>query len=187
MEMTDIVFRAMMYAHEMHASIDHRRKYTNDMYIMHPAHVAGIVASIPGHTPAMVAAAWLHDVAEDVLIPGGMTRDEAIAEIRRLFGDEVARIVDGLTDVSKKTDGNRKVRKAMDRAHTAAADWDVQSVKCADLCSNTMSIVTHDKEFAKVYLKEKEDLLKVMTKADPCMYQLAMDTLTQAQRDLMFL
>lgn len=178
--MTDIVFRAMMYAHEMHASIDHRRKYTNDMYIMHPAHVAGIVASIPGHTPAMVAAAWLHDVAEDVLIPGGMTRDEAIAEIRRLFGDEVARIVDGLTDVSKKTDGNRKVRKAMDRAHTAAADWDVQSVKCADLISNTTSIAVHDKDFAKTYLEEKAALLDVMTKADPLVYEMAIATLHSA-------
>jgi hypothetical protein len=37
------------------------------------------------------------------------------------FGPAVARLVDGLTDVSRPGDANRAARKAIDRAHVAAA------------------------------------------------------------------
>ncbi len=56
--------------------------------------------------------------------------------------------------------------KAMDRAHTAEAPAEAQTVKLADLISNSKSIVQHDPEFAKTYLEEKRMLLAVMTKGD---------------------
>jgi hypothetical protein len=55
----------------------------------------------------------------------------------------------------------------VDRAHTAAAPAEAQTIKLCDLISNTRSIVAHDEKFAKVYLAEKRELLEVMTKADP--------------------
>jgi (p)ppGpp synthase/HD superfamily hydrolase len=134
------------------------RKYTYEPYIVHPAEVAGIVASIGG-TESQVAAAWLHDVVEDT----GVT----IEVIRAEFGDEIATLVGWLTDVSRPEQGNRAVRKAIDRAHTAAAPGAAQTVKLADLISNTRSIVAHDAKFAETYLSEKRELLKVMTKGDP--------------------
>jgi (p)ppGpp synthase/HD superfamily hydrolase len=134
------------------------RKYTYEPYIVHPAEVAGIVASIGG-TESQVAAAWLHDVVEDT----GVT----IEVIRAEFGDEIATLVGWLTDVSRPEQGNRAHRKAIDRAHTAAAPGAAQTVKLADLISNTRSIVAHDAKFAETYLSEKRELLKVMTKGDP--------------------
>jgi hypothetical protein len=49
----------------------------------------------------------------------------------------------------------------------------IQTIKCADLISNTSSIVKHDPKFAVTYLEEKRLLLDAMTKADPRLWQLA--------------
>jgi hypothetical protein len=43
----------------------------------------------------------------------------------------------------------------------------VQTIKCADLISNTASIALHDPKFAVVYLAEKRALLDVLTQAHP--------------------
>lgn len=155
----DIVRKAQVFAMAAHAAVGQKRKYTNEPYIVHPAEVAAIVASVPGSTPDMVAAAWLHDVIEDT----GCT----FTDVHMAFGIDIATIVDWLTDVSRPEDGNRAARKAIDRAHTAEAPAEAQTIKLADLISNSRSIVQHDPTFAKVYLEEKRMLLEVMTKGDP--------------------
>ena len=62
----DVVRKAQVYAMAAHAAVGQKRKYTGEPYIVHPAEVAKIVAGVPGSTPDMVAAAWLHDVVEAV-------------------------------------------------------------------------------------------------------------------------
>ena len=161
----DIVRKAQVYAMAAHAAVGQRRKYTNEPYIVHPAEVAKIVAGVPGSTPDMVAAAWLHDVVEDT----GCT----YTDIHMAFGADIAALVGWLTDVSKPEDGNRAHRKAIDRAHTAEAPAEAQTIKCADLVSNSRSIMAHDPAFAKTYLEEKRLLLAVMTKADPGLHAMA--------------
>jgi len=156
--MTELVERARMFATAAHAAVGQLRKYTFEPYIVHPAEVAGIVAEAGG-TPEMIAAAWLHDTVEDTGVTSELIRAE--------FGDEVAMLVGWLTDVSRPDHGNRAARKAVDRAHTAAAPSEAQTIKCCDLISNTRSIVAHDPKFAETYLAEKRLLLEVMTKADP--------------------
>jgi (p)ppGpp synthase/HD superfamily hydrolase len=155
----DVVHKAQVYAMAAHAAVGQKRKYTNEPYIVHPAEVAKIVAGVPGATPDMVAAAWLHDVVEDT----GCT----FTDVHMAFGADIATLVGWLTDVSKPEDGNRAVRKAMDRAHSAEAPAEAQTIKLADLISNSRSIVQHDPAFAKTYLEEKRLLLEVMTKGDP--------------------
>jgi guanosine-3',5'-bis(diphosphate) 3'-pyrophosphohydrolase len=54
----------------------------------------------------------------------------------------------------------------MDRAHTAEAPAEAQTIKLADLISNSKSIMEHDPAFAKTYLEEKRMLLAVMTRGD---------------------
>ena len=81
-----------------------------------------------------------------------------------MFGKEVATMVDWLTDVSKPDDGNRDIRKTMDREHLAAAPRDAQFVKVADLISNANDICEGSEGFARIYMKEKELLLGAMTK-----------------------
>jgi hypothetical protein len=82
------------------------------------------------------------------------------------FGTDIATLVGWLTDVSKPEDGPRWYRKKLDREHTAAAPAEAQTIKLADLISNTKSIMAHDPKFAKVYLEEKRLLLDVMTRGD---------------------
>lgn len=49
-----------------------------------------------------------------------------------------------------------------------------QSIKYCDLIDNTKSIVQHDPGFAKVYLKEKFDLLQAMDKGNNDLFNLAL-------------
>jgi len=160
----DMVERARVFATAAHAAVGQVRKYTFEPYIVHPAEVASIVRSVP-HTDEMVAAAWLHDTVEDT----GVT----IEVIRAEFGTGVAELVGWLTDVSRPEHGNRAHRKALDRAHSAMAPAEAQTVKLADLIANTRSIMAHDEAFAKTYLEEKRLLLEVMTKGDATLMAIA--------------
>lgn len=130
------------------------RKYTGEPYIVHPVDVARIVRTVP-HTPEMVAAAYLHDTVEDT--------DATIVDIELRFGSSVGRLVWHLTDISRPGDGNRAVRKKMDRDHIAAAPAEAQTCKIADLISNTKSIKEFDPDFWRVYRREKLAMLEVLT------------------------
>lgn len=154
----EIVEKARVFATAAHAAVGQVRKYTFEPYIVHPTEVAAIVAAVEGSTYEMIAAAYLHDTVEDT----GVT----IETIAQEFGSEVAELVSWLTDVSTPEDGNRATRKAIDREHTAQAPASAQTVKLADLISNSRSIMAHDEKFARTYLAEKRALLEVMTKAD---------------------
>jgi (p)ppGpp synthase/HD superfamily hydrolase len=154
----DLIDRARAFATAAHASIDQRRKFSGESYIGHPADVAAIVASVPGATSAMIAAAWLHDVVEDTPV--------TLEEIRSEFGEDVARLVDEVTNVAKPEDGNRAARKAMNRLHSAAASPDGQTVKFADVISNLSTIGQADRAFAALFVPEKRALLEVLTAGD---------------------
>ena len=151
------VERARVFATAAHAAVGQVRKYTFEPYIVHPTEVASIVATVP-HTDVMLAAAWLHDTVEDTGV--------SIVDIQKEFGNEVASLVGWLTDVSKPEQGNRAVRKAIDREHTAMAPAAAQTVKLADLIANSRSILAHAPAFARVYLEEKRMLLEVLTRGD---------------------
>lgn len=71
---------------------DQRRK-SGEAYIFHPIAVAKIVAQQIGLDATAIAAALLHDVVEDT--------SYTLEDIERLFGETVARIVDGLTKISQ--------------------------------------------------------------------------------------
>lgn len=149
------------FATHYHGIIDQRRKYTNDPYIVHPAAVVEIVRAV-SHTPEMIAAAWLHDVVEDT--------PATLDEVRLTFGRHIASLVEMLTNASRPEDGNRATRKAIDRAHLAAASPEAKTVKLADLIDNTSSIVAHDPKFARIYLVEKAQLLSVLRDGDPVLW-----------------
>lgn len=155
-------YKAMIFAREVHGL--QVRKYTGNPYADHLAEVAGIVATVApfGSMSLMASVAWLHDCVEDCGVE--------VSAIKTMFGAEVAQGVAALSDMEV---GNRAERKAASRDRLSAADGWIQTIKCADLISNTSSIVMHDPDFAKVYLREKRELLAVMTKADPRLLDLA--------------
>ncbi|GGG99032.1 RelA/SpoT family protein [Polaribacter pacificus] len=69
-----------------------QRRKTGEPYIYHPIAVAKIVAYEIGLGATSIAAALLHDVVEDT--------DYTVEDMERLFGENVARIVSGLTKIS---------------------------------------------------------------------------------------
>lgn len=152
----DIVRRADEFAERHFRAVDKRRKYTGEPYMAHPREVAAIVRSVP-HTPVMLAAALLHDTVEDT--------DVELSEIRETFGPEVAWLVYWLTD--PEVDGNRARRKRAALEQIAVAPAEAQTIKLADLISNSRSILERDPEFARVYMREKAALLTVLTSGDP--------------------
>jgi (p)ppGpp synthase/HD superfamily hydrolase len=172
---SELVRRAYAFAKAAHEAVGQLRKYTSDPYIVHPTEVADIVQTV-AHTEVMVAAALLHDTVEDT--------DASMDEIRRLFGHEVADLVEMLTDVSVPTDGNRAVRKAIDRGHTARASAAGKTIKLADLISNTQSIVANDPGFARIYLGEKASLMDVLREGDPDLWASANRLLQEGLRTL---
>ncbi|MER9768899.1 HD domain-containing protein [Mesorhizobium sp. M0189] len=157
----DLVSRALAFATAAHASVDQRRKYSNESYIVHPIAVAEIVRTVP-HTPEMIAAAFLHDTVEDC----GIKIDDIDAE----FGVQVAELVGWLTDVSVPADGNRAARKAIDLAHTAKAPPPAKTIKLADLIDNTLTIKERDPDFWRVYRHEKLRLLDVLREGDATLW-----------------
>ena len=146
------------------------RKYTNEPYILHPIAVAEIVNTVTLEKD-MLRAAILHDTVEDT--------DVQLHQILNKFGSRVAEMVSDLTDISRVQDGNRAMRKKMDREHTANSHPDSKTIKLADLIHNTESIVQYDGHFAKVYMKEKQLLLEVLKEGDKRLFdkanQLIMD------------
>jgi len=136
---------------------DQKRNYTGEPYAVHPLEVAGILADY-GFQDEVVIAGLFHDVVEDTKV--------TLEDIKEKFGHRIAKLVEEVTDVSTPLHGNRATRKGMNREHLAKASYYGQSIKVADLISNSRDIMAHDPNFAKVYLKEKEALLEVLVKAD---------------------
>ncbi len=92
-EIKNRVKKAYDFALEHHAG---QKRESGDAYITHPLWIAKVVSQLGlGHEA--VIAALLHDLLEDTNV--------SIDEIADNFGDEVALLVQGLTDVSKKTKG----------------------------------------------------------------------------------
>lgn len=161
-----LIYRAKNLAERVHAL--QIRKYSGEPYAVHLREVAGYCAEV-GCRDEVIAAAWLHDAKEDQ----GVTDEE----LRGLFGDEVARLVDEVTDQSRPEDGNRAARKAIDREHNGRASPEGKTIKLADLISNTRSIATRDPHFAVTYLREKRLLMPLLTEGNPILYARAMELL----------
>jgi hypothetical protein len=173
--MDDLVSKASTTAIKAHAQHDQRRKYSLEPYAVHLRKVAALVASVTSD-PEMLAAAWLHDTVEDT--------DITLADLEQQFGSAVAQLVGELTDVSGPADGNRAIRKSIDRARLAKASPQAKTIKLADLIDNGEDLCAHDPEFAKVYLVEMASLLEVLTDGDPILYKQAMAVLRNGARAL---
>ncbi|MBE0626172.1 MAG: bifunctional (p)ppGpp synthetase/guanosine-3',5'-bis(diphosphate) 3'-pyrophosphohydrolase [Burkholderiales bacterium] len=163
----DLVSQARRFAGEAHRNVGQLRKYSAQPYEEHLRSVAEMVSAVTDD-PEIIAAAWLHDVVEDT--------PTTIEDIQRAFGPGVRELVDALTDVSRPHDGNRAARKALDRAHLAAAPARAQTVKLADLIDNCQDICRHNAKFGRVYLAEMAALLEVLTAGDESLRRKAKKT-----------
>ena len=108
----DNILRAYQMAKKAHAGT---RRKSGEPYIFHPLAVALIAVKEVGLGPIAVIAALLHDVVEDTEI--------TLDELRMVFGDRVAKIVDGVTKIedvmllqqseSKQAENYRKILLSM--------------------------------------------------------------------------
>lgn len=124
---------ALKFAVEVH---DGQKRKSGEPFVTHPIEVALILASL--HMDAVtVIAGLLHDTVEDCDFV-------TIDDLRTRFGNEVARIVEGETKVSKlHTTGNKKFDQRMNtRAMllSMAEDWRIIVVKLADRLHNMRTL-----------------------------------------------
>jgi len=173
--MTNLSERARDYAISAHARINQLRKYTFQPYDVHLKAVAELVAMVTDDQE-MIAAAWLHDTVEDT--------PATFEDIEREFGHAVCRLVMDLTDVSRPADGNRMIRKEIDRDHTALASSRAKTIKLADLIDNCLDICRHDPKFGALFLLEMVDLLTVLHEGDQRLYKKAQRTVELSAKKL---
>ncbi|WP_411894622.1 RelA/SpoT family protein [Winogradskyella sp. A2] len=122
---------------------DQRRK-SGEAYIFHPIAVAKIVAQEIGLDATSIASALLHDVVED-------NPNYTIRDIEQLFGESVAKIVDGLTKISslkKDMDVSLQAENFRKMLLTLNEDVRVIIIKIADRLHNmqTMDAMRGDKQ-----------------------------------------
>lgn len=127
----DALNRAYVFALKKHGS---QLRTSGDPYYSHPIEVAGILTKFKLDCSSIVAA-LLHDTVEDT--------DTTLDEIRELFGDQVAQLVDGLTKLamiehksgsSKQAENFRKLLLAM------SEDIRVLLIKLADRLHNMRTL-----------------------------------------------
>jgi len=149
-----------------------QRRKSGDPYITHPLAVATILAEL-GMTPPTICAALLHDTVEDT--------DYTLEQVRADFGDEIARLVDGVTKLDKVKYGDaaqaetvRKMVVAMSR------DIRVLVIKLADRLHNarTWRYISA----AKAERKARETL-EIYA---PLAHRLGMNTIKWELEDLSF-
>lgn len=92
-EQVQMVRKAFEFANQAHKNV---RRRSGEPYIIHPIEVAKIVVSDIGLGCKSICAALVHDVVEDT----GYT----VEDIRSLFGDKIASLVDGLTKIKTVLD-----------------------------------------------------------------------------------
>lgn len=127
-----IVRKAFNLAVDAHK--DMRRK-SGEPYIYHPLEVARIVAGEIGLGKTSIVCALLHDVVEDT--------DYTLEEIRGMFGDKVARIIDGLTKIEEIFDLQNTSPQAENFKKmllTLADDVRVILIKLADRLHNMRTL-----------------------------------------------
>lgn len=163
-----MINKAKRFAKAAHR--DQRRKYTFEPYWAHPETVAELVSEVTDN-PDMICAAWLHDVVEDTPV--------SLMQIDLEFNHNIRKLVGELTNPSKLIKANRKTRKEVDRKYLAQVSAEAQTIKLADMIDNMQSIIENDPDFAKVFIREKDALLKVLTKGHPVLYAKADEIISE--------
>ncbi len=127
----DALNRAYVFAMKKHGA---QLRASGDPYYSHPVEVAGILTKFKLDSASIIAG-LLHDTVEDT--------DTTVDEIRSLFGEQVAQLVDGLTKLAmielkskndKQAENFRKLLLAM------SEDIRVLLIKLADRLHNMRTL-----------------------------------------------
>ncbi len=128
----EIITKAFLFAKEAHKGA---RRRSGEPYILHPISVARIVCGEIGLGSTSICAALLHDVVEDT--------EYTVEDMKVLFGDKIAQIVDGLTKISSGMFGENVSAQAENFRKlllTMSDDIRVILVKIADRLHNMRTL-----------------------------------------------
>ncbi|MBQ8336337.1 MAG: bifunctional (p)ppGpp synthetase/guanosine-3',5'-bis(diphosphate) 3'-pyrophosphohydrolase [Bacteroidaceae bacterium] len=128
----ELITKAFNFARQAHKGV---RRHSGEPYIMHPLAVARIVCKEIGLGSTSICAALLHDVVEDT--------DYTVEDIRNLFGDKIAEIVNGVTKIAGGVFGAHASEQAENFKKlllTMSEDIRVILIKIADRLHNMRTL-----------------------------------------------
>jgi len=169
----DALNRAYVYAMKMHGS---QLRESGDPYFSHPIEVAGILTNYKLDCASIITG-LLHDVVEDT--------DATVEDVTKLFGQEVATLVDGVTKLAKiklQTDGASRAAENLRRLVLAMSnDIRVLLVKLADRLHNMRTL-----HFVKKPDKRRRIALETMEIFAPLAERIGMHEVKDELQDLAF-
>ena len=168
----EIIRQTFEFAKRAHAGV---RRLMGEPYIMHPLAVAHIVVKDIGLGSTSISAALLHDVVEDT--------DYTVEDIRNLFGDRIALIVDGLTKISGGIFGPHASEQAENFRKlllTMSDDIRVVLIKIADRLHNMRTLEAQPQE------KRYKIAGETMYIYAPLAHRLGLYTIKEELEDLSF-
>ena len=163
------VDRAYKYAEEKHHG---QYRKTGEPYIVHPLCVADILTSIKADRETIIAA-LLHDVVEDT--------ETSKNDIKTNFGDNVARLVDGVTKINNinvSTDNEYLTSYYKKIIVGMSEDVRVIIIKLADRLHNMRTLYALDHEKQK---KKAKETLEILT---PIAHRLGMNKIKSELEEL---
>lgn len=141
----DLIRKAYVFSAKVHQG---QLRRSGEPYLVHPLEVANILAQMRLDAPS-IATGFLHDTVEDTLT--------TLDEVRQLFGHSIARLVDGVTKLSKINFSSREQRQAENFRKmfmAMAEDIRVILVKLADRLHN-MRTLRHMSEEKQMKIAEE--------------------------------
>jgi GTP pyrophosphokinase len=145
----ELLQRAYVFSAKVHEG---QERVSGEPYLIHPLEVAGVLLELRLDS-VTVAAGLLHDTVED-----GVT---SVDEIKRLFGEEVAFLVEGLTKISKVEFSSARERQAESfRKMLVAMSKDIRIllIKLADRLHNMRTLACMPEDKARRIAQETLDI-----------------------------
>ena len=167
----DLINRAYVFAAQAHKD---QRRSSGDLYISHPLAVADILASLNLDVNSLVTA-LLHDTVEDTHV--------TLEDVRSRFGDEVARLVDGVTKIGQihfRSSEHKQAENFRKMILATAQDLRVLLIKLADRLHNMRTLGFMREEKRKQISEETMELYA------PLAHRLGIHWVKQEMEDLAF-